>query len=269
MAKLSKQTAYRLAIKENVRSSVRSHRETLAAAVERKLFGKEAPGPLTVAELIDALTRSLDAKYAAFVALEQELAVERSQDARARGGRDEAMEGLRQALIRVRGVIEGFWGAPAVAHAGFIGVTPQVVHDLVMYAKNVDAQLGQGLDAFEPQLPMSPPDVQEMRELIRGQVAALEAALATMGTEERETQDLQNRRDQAAEAWDKTYIPVANIVEHLFRLADMPAWADQVRPTARRRAGLAEAADLEALDGEVEIEGGDPVSEEEPAPLAE
>lgn len=269
MARMSKQVANRQAIKENIRSSVARHRDQVVEAVERALFGGQAPATLTMGEFFDALTGSLESAHQEFAALEQQLAVERGEESRARVRRDEAAEEVRQALIRVRGVIEGFWSPQAAVQAGFIGVTPQVHRDLVVYAQNVEANMEGALQNAEAALSLALPDIGELRETVRTARTGLEAALVEVGAEERDAQDLQNRRDQAAEAWNTTYIPVANIVEHLFRLADMHAWADQVRPTARRRAGIAEPEDLEGVREDGEVEVVEPASDEEPAPVAE
>ncbi|RDV39627.1 hypothetical protein DV096_03425 [Bradymonadaceae bacterium TMQ3] len=265
MARISKQVAHREAIKENVRSSMERHREQVVKAVERALFGGQAPASLTMGEFFDALTGSLESAHQEFAALEQQLSVERGEESRARVRRDEAAEEMRQALIRVRGLIEGFWSPQAAVQAGFIGVTPQVHRDLVVYAQNVEAHMEGVLRNAEAALALPLPDIGGLRETVRRARVGLEAALVEVGAEERDALDLQNRRDQAAEAWNKTYIPVANIVEHLFRLADMHAWADQVRPTARRRAGIAEPEDLDVSGDDASGE----VVDEEPAPVAE
>ena len=269
MAKVSKQLVHRKAITEKVCSSVNGHRVAMAEALNTLIFGDSPPRALTMEEFVEKLSGRLMASYHESAKLEQELALERGQDAEVREGRDKAAADLRQALIQARGMVEGFWGADAAAKAGLSGGTPLVPQDLVVFANNACAQLGQALAGRKPLVPMAPPEVAELQAMIAGPAEVLQQALLSLGADERETQGVQNRRDKAIATWDKTYIPVANIVEHLFRLADMHAWADQVRPTARRRAGIAEPEDLDALGDDAEIEVVEPVGGEEPAPVAE
>jgi hypothetical protein len=67
--------------------------------------------------------------------------------------------------------------------------------------------------------------------------------------EEREAQLTREARNAALVRWNGSYQGLADVVTGLFELAGKPALAERVRPTARRRAGLTEDADMEGSGG--------------------
>ena len=64
-----------------------------------------------------------------------------------------------------------------------------------------------------------------------------------MQTESREAQLSQERKAQAAAAWQNSYQGVTYAFYGLYLLAGRKDLADRIEPTARRRAGLPEVED--------------------------
>ena len=76
-------------------------------------------------------------------------------------------------------------------------------------------------------------DLATVAASIESQRAALKEALETVAREERELQKTMSDRDNANARWTRTYSGVAT-------LAGLDDLASKVRPTERRRAGIAE-----------------------------
>ncbi|TXC74546.1 hypothetical protein FRC91_15650 [Bradymonadales bacterium TMQ1] len=257
MAKVSRLSADKSAIQSYIASSVRVHGGELSERLEAKLFPRGVPAELSVEQVLYALVEVLATRYETFAELDLRVSVENAQDSRGREERDACVAALRQSVIATRGIIDAFWGSEASRSVGLAGETPERPLELLVYAQFAQLALERGLADFELILQISAPDTAELAAGLKVHADALEERLSALGLDERETQDAQNRRLLAAEDWNRHYVPVAAIVEHLFRLGDMPAHAERVRPTRRRRAGKAEAVDLEAIeDAEVLGEGG-------------
>jgi len=248
MAKISRLSANKYAIHRNIASSVSANSYTLSKRVEAKLFPHGVPPSLSMEKVIHALVEVLSSRYDTFAEQDRRVATESARDRFKRSERDACVAELRQGVIATRGVIEGFWGREASRSVGLIGETPERPWELLVYARHAHRGLEAGLGDFKPLLGISVPDTTEMAAGLKAQIDALDAKLSALGLEERGTQDAQNKRLEAAEDWNRHYVPVASIVESLYRLVDMPAHAERVRPTSRRRAGEAEAVDLESVD---------------------
>ncbi|TXD37315.1 hypothetical protein FRC98_11335 [Lujinxingia vulgaris] len=265
MAKISRLSGNMYAIHGNIASSVRVNSYTLSKRVEAKLFPNGVPPSVSVEDVIHALVEVLSRRYETFAELDRRVATELSRDRFLRGDRDACVVDLRQGVIATRGVVEGFWGREACRSVGLVGETPERPWDLLIYARQVHRGLEAGLADYMPLLGISVPDTREMAAGLKLKIDALDAKLSALGLEERGTQAAQNKRQEAAEDWNRHYVPVASIVESLYRLVDMPAHAERVRPTSRRKAGEAEQVDLEGIDdvdvlGEIRQEEGGEVS---------
>ena len=81
-------------------------------------------------------------------------------------------------------------------------------------------------------------------EALAGRIEAarlpLEAALNDVSREERELQSTMSERDKATARWSRTYAGVAMIVSGMATLAGLDDLAAKVKPTERKRAGIAE-----------------------------
>lgn len=267
MAQISRTTAQKSAISRTIGSTVEVNHEEVGARLDRLLFPDGVPADLTMSTVVQAVGDVTRRNAAAFEGAERFLATERSEDRRLREARDKGVEELRLVLIKARGAIVNYWGEHAAQDVGFVGTTPETAELLLSYARNVQEKLGRGFDDYEVDMPsdldLGRPDPANLATAIEARATALEQAVNACGVEERETQAALNARDKAEAAWSRHYSPVASIIEGLFRLAEMPELAERVRPTARRRAGLVEEADLGEMEEEAEFDvvgGEEPVS---------
>ncbi len=246
MAKITKLVANKRSITRTIVSSVAANHELLGERLEQTLFDGQPPVPLTMADVAKAITAQLSGTYETLEERDREVATETAQDRFKRSQRDQIVTRLRQRLISLRGAVEADFGSQAAAHLGMIGNTPEAPDQLITHTNNVLQRMDDGLGDFEPLLPeLARPDYTPRTTSIAQDVSALVAAMASLDQDIRETQTAQNQRTQALEQWTKNYSPVASILEGLYRLVDMPAHADRVRPTTRRRAGVPEPEDIE------------------------
>ncbi|MFU8803789.1 MAG: hypothetical protein ACNA8W_08290 [Bradymonadaceae bacterium] len=246
MTKITKMVANKRSITRTIASSADVNEEVLGEKLEQILFNGQPPHPLTVSLVIRGLVGKLQEGYDVIEDLDREVATEVGQDRVKRGRRDGYAARLRQRLLSLRGSVEADFGSAAVAHLGLRGTTPENPDQLITHSQNVLRQVREGLADFEPLLPdIERPDLTSRAAGIEQDIVKLQKAVDDLQKDVRETQDAQNKRNQATQEWSKTYSPVASIIENLYRLADMPSHADRVRPTNRRRAGLPEPVDIE------------------------
>ncbi|TXD44285.1 hypothetical protein FRC96_00610 [Lujinxingia vulgaris] len=264
MAQISRTSANRSAISRTIGSSAEVHQESAGERLDRLLFPDGVPPNLTSGQFMVAIANVARRSAEGFEGAERFLATERGEDRRRRVVRDEAVTELRQVLIKVRGAIVNFWGEYAAQDVGFVGNTPETPDLLLSYATNVQEKLAAGFEGYKVDMPddldLGRPDPANLAAAIDTRARRLIASMEDYQVEERETQAALNARDKADAAWSRHYSPVASIIEGLFRLAEMPELAERVRPTARRRAGLVEEADLgEMEEGELDVVGDEDV----------
>ena len=265
MAKISRRTANKRGIQRTVVSSVDINHQTLGERLEARLFPDGVPEDLTMSQVTRALAGVLAEDYRRFEEADQHLARETSEDRQWRVRRDRSIDEVRQCLIGCRSFIDGLWGREACDHLGLVGETPESPDRLLSYARNVERKLNQGLNGFDTQLRIAPVDIGELAEDLSDKCDQLEVALEALQLDIRETEDARNRRDEVAGDWNRDYVPVATIIEQFFRLADMSDHADRVRPTSRRRSGLAEEEDLELIEDDPDIDIVDEEPVEDPS----
>lgn len=254
MAKVSQRSAFKLAIQRNVESAMRNNIDELEGRIEEVIFREGVPDTLTVRDVLMALPLVLKRDYLEFEKYDHRVSLESAEDRVAREHRGEAIVDLRECIIDTRSIVEGFWGSRAVRFLTLTGETPRQPDSLVTYARNVEQKLSQGLDRFELRLNANPPSAEQLAAELDQRINTLAEALEAVEDDVRETQDAQQARNRAAEAWDDHYVPTATIVEHLFRLGGMPEHAERVRPTTRRRSGLAEEEDLKEIEDDPDVE---------------
>lgn len=246
MAKITKMVANKRSITRTIVSSAEANHDALGKRLEDALFDGQPPAALTMADVVRAIGAKLQNHYTNMEEQDREVATEVAQDNIKRTRRDVIVERLRQRLISLRGMVEADFGNAAAAHLGLIGTMPSVPDQLVTHTNNVLRRIEDDFDDFKPLFPeLGTADFAARSAAIAKDVANLSTAIAALDQDVRETQDVQNLRNIAIDQWTKTYSPVAAILENLYRMADMPAHADRVRPTNRRRAGVPEPEDLE------------------------
>ncbi len=258
MAKITKMVASKRSITRTIASSVLANHEALGARLEEVLFGGQPPVPLTMADVAKAIGLKLEADYDVLEDHDREVATEVAQDSVKRNRRDAIATRLRQRLISLRGTVDADFGAAAVAHLGMSGNTPEVPDQLVTHGQNVLKRLKDDFDDFPALLPeLGRPDFTVRADAIAKDVADLQATMAALDQDLRETQGAQTLRNRSVEQWNKNYSPVASIIEGMYRLAQMPEHAERVRPTNRRRAGVPEPEDLENTTPQDDIRDDD------------
>ena len=267
MAKITKMVANRRGVTHTVVSSASVNKVELGARLERIIFKDQVPDPLTMADVVVALTGVLQEDYETMEAFDREVASEVSQDGVLRDRRDAQIEEVRQHILAFRSAVDADYGTRAVSHLGLDGDTAYNADGLITQGRNVLRQLEGGLSDFEPRFAaLGRPDYQQRAAGLSASLAKLEETSGALVKETRETQDAQTMRNKAEEVWAAHYAPVAAILENLYRLAEMPAHADRVRPTSRRRAGLPEDEDVvddgEVIGGDEVVEGDEVVVEE-------
>jgi hypothetical protein len=245
MAAISKTTANKRLITRTLASSVETRGASLGAELTEILFDGHPPDPLTMEEVIEALITLVQSDYNLLAETDRRLATEKGQDDKKRTLRDWHIARVRQRIISTRRRLEGCFGPDGIDAAGLIGRTPESVDALIIYGRNIQEQLAEGLTDYTTLLGIERPDLAGMATRLGEDLDHLEASVEAVGVDKRETQQAQVQNVRAKEAWSDHYSPVAAILENFYRLADMNAHAERVRPTSRRRAGLPEAADLE------------------------
>lgn len=257
MANISKAAGNKRGITRTIVSTVKVNKQPLSKQLEVLLFGGAPPPALTMEQVVDAFVNVLQCDYDAVEICDQEVATERSQDKQKRAQRDGYVTRVRQRVLSLRGAVDADYGPAAVSGLGLAGELPESPDQLVTHTRNVLKQVADSLDTYEPILPdIAPADLTPRIEGITRDLALLEGVIEALGNDLRETQAAQDARNKANARWSKHYGPVASIVENLFRLAEMQAHADRVRPTNRRRAGLPEQIDVDnaPLTGDAEVE---------------
>ncbi|TDP75212.1 hypothetical protein DFR33_10477 [Bradymonas sediminis] len=245
MAAISKTTANRRMITHTLASSVDTQGGQLAGALNAVLFEGNPPDPLTMSAVIGAVIRVLQRDYAELNRLDQLVAKEKAQAEKKRVLRDQQIARVRQRVFSIRSLLEGSFGGEAIPAMGLGGRTPEGCDALITHGRNIQAQLEEGLSSYETLFGLERPNLGAMSAELGRDLDQLEAAVDAVRVEVRETEDAQAAHNRANEAWSRHYAPVAGILENLYRLAEMNAHADRLRPTSRRRAGLPEAADIE------------------------
>jgi len=89
-------------------------------------------------------------------------------------------------------------------------------------------------------------DISKLVAALNAKSKELKDALDAVKREERQGQLTRSRRDQASNTVSARYQGVADAMTGLYELTGRADLADLVRPTARRRAGLVEEADVNA-----------------------
>ena len=254
MSSISQRTGSKSAIQRTIAAALLANRGALEERLKALLFPDGAPPEVDLGLVLESIVRVLGRDARAFEAVDQRVADETSQDRALREARDEAVGELRESLIGAHSFLEGVFGLNAAREMGLRGQTPENPDQLMAFARNVVRRMRGGLDRFQTRISIAPPDIGPLVDDIQARLEKREGIIEDLVVDLKETEDAQNERNQALNAWNRHYVPVASIMENLFRLAEMPRHAERVRPTNRRRAGLPEVEDLEEIkDGEVDL----------------
>lgn len=243
--KPSQMVADRLAITRTVTTAVAVHGPEVAKAVEAELFPGGAPQTLTIAGVLAALGAALQRRADNLVVKDRSHTLELADDDVHRQKRESCIEELFDLLVGVRSALSNGYGAAIAGAYGLGQSPPSDASKLLVLAGNVE-------DLLRKRPLVEPPKKQSLKvdpvaaaDDIKASALALNNALANVERERREAQITLGAKQDAITAWGTTYPAVADATAAFFALGGRQDLADKVRPTARRRAGLAEETDTE------------------------
>ncbi len=244
MADVSKMVSDRVAISRTVLSSLQVHGAEVSDDLDKLLFPKGPPPHLTVAMVIEALGQALTRARTDLTTADLAHAAELADDEAPRTARDQAIVDVRAGLIGIRGTLSSVFGASLLSTYGLSGETPEDPELLAHRASNVAKLLAERPIVEKPKQAGVTVDAAALAQSLHAPIASLTAALADVGREVREAQLTLKARNEAVGSWNAVYQGVADVVTGIFELCGRADLAELVRPTARRRAGVAEAGDL-------------------------
>jgi hypothetical protein len=246
MADVSKMVSDRVAISRTVLASLNVHGAEVSEDLEKRLFPKGPPAHLTVAMVLTALGQALDQARTNLTTADLAHAAELADDEAPRTARDQAIVDVRSRLISIRGTLSSVFGAGILTTYGLGGETPDDAELLVHRAANVSKLLSERPILEKPKQAGVTVDAAALAHSLQKPIADLTAALADVGREVREAQLTLKARNDALGTWNAVYQGVADVVTGIFELCGRADLADLVRPTSRRRAGVAEPGDITA-----------------------
>jgi hypothetical protein len=244
ISNVSKMMAGRLAVTRTVMSSLAVYGPEVAPAIEKALFPDGPPASLTVAGLIQAMHDALGRMGEGAGKADINHAAELSDDDGPRAARDAGLASLRALLSAVRANLSGTYG-PAILTA--YGVPTQIPEEndvLLRTAISVESLLRTRPLAETPVMAGISMNLSVIAKSIQDAIDAVNAALADVDREKREAQLTLQAKNDATAQLSLGYQGIADSAAGLYILAGRPELADQIRPTARRRAGLPEEEDL-------------------------
>ena len=204
-----------------------------------------------VAQLQEVLTTARDVVVASDRALRDQKSLTTSY----RKARDAAFSELSPYVAGVRDTFKGACGPGVVEELGFALRSPEQPAELHEQADHLVTRLSVP-DLEIPAIRfrgvnLDPPSVvEEMRPLVE----RLGLTLQDVARGERESEAMKIAKDEALDAYDRTFLWVARSAESLFKLAGLPEIAQRVRPSSRRP----------GVTDEVESQGSD-VPADDPA----
>jgi hypothetical protein len=244
MADVSKMVSDRVAISRTVLASLHVHGAEVSEDLEKLLFPKGPPAHLTVAMVLEALGHALAQARSELTAADLAHAGELADDDAPRAARDNAIAEVRARLIGIRGALSSVFGSGILTTYGLGGETPDDAELLVHRATNVAKLLAERPIVETPKQTGVTVSAAALAQSLQQPIADLTAALADVGREVREAQLTLKARNDAVAEWNARYQGVADVVTGIFELVRRGDLADLVRPTSRRRAGVAEQGDL-------------------------
>ena len=246
MADVSKMVSDRIAISRTVVSSLQVHGTEVSEALEKRLFPQGPPPHLTVAMVVEALGRVLEHASRDLASADLAHAAELSDDEAPRTARDQAIAGVRARLISIRGTLSSVFGAGLLSTYGLAGETPEDPELLAHRAANVAKLLAERPIVEQPNQDGVTVNAIALAHSLQEPMQRLTLALGDVRREEREAQLTLKARNESSANWNAHYQGVADTATGIFELVRRGDLADLVRPTARRRAGMAEQGDLPA-----------------------
>jgi hypothetical protein len=225
----------------------RTNAELVAAAII-KTQGPSLPAGTDIAKykehlmiLMTSSSTLLEGKIKQAVDADEALIVEQADDLEPRRRRDEAGAQLREALVSLRGTLEGVYGYQIARELGFSSDTPQDPVVIARFAGEVLKVIGkrqaeETLPAPKEGISFNPQSALSRITLLR---SALDGHLGTVEAERRELQQALSKKNEALAEYDEAFARVANLFVGLCLLAGEKELAQKVRPSGRNPGQLA------------------------------
>lgn len=268
MSQISKTTADRGKITRTITSTVDANSQEAGSAFEKLLFPNGVPPNLTAEDVLIAISGVLGRRYQTLEAADIERASETQDDDALRDLRDSLVPETRDQVMAIESIVEAHWGERGVGAVGLEGNTPRSPDHLLHYGRNVSSKLAR-LDNMDTRLSVNPPPLDQLADELDDLLDELAGVIDDLQIDVRETENARAERNRALDEWDETYSPVASIVENIFRLAELEAQAERVRPTSRRRSGRPEPEDLDEDDESTSDDPSTPTDEDADDPIVE
>lgn len=246
MARMGRTIIRRLEWSNEVLSALRQYRDSLAESLADAGFGDVDHWTKTFRLLADELESSMERLEETELAL----ADERGETREIREERDRVKSELRDELIEIQSLLRGLGGNTLVERFGLSGETPQAHADLENKAKSVLHSLQEAGDTIEGHAGAAV-DTAALVDELEPLYERFTEARQAMQADEHAREDVMLERDEARDALERTYRGTAGMVEHAFRIADMPELADRLRPTRRRTRGETSPAEEGEPEGRI------------------
>lgn len=242
----SKMVTDRQKSSQSVLAAARTHADTIVRSMG-DTYGSRYAEPTQM--LIQGLSEMLAQRTQALVEADAAHLNELGDDATARDQRDAAAESLRALLVERRQLLAGVFGTGYLKELGFEGRTPEDAVALARFARRVAENLERvpTPPSLIPGVTLAPA---AWRQPVVSVVEALEAAIGSVRTEEREAEATVVTKKEAMAAYDRTFTDTATLLSALLNAAGERALADRVKPSTRRPGQTTQ----DANDGSVSME---------------
>ncbi|MDI1444237.1 hypothetical protein [Polyangium sp. 6x1] len=216
----------------------------MAPVLDALLFPKGVPAGMNVGDVVKALRHLLGRITEGLVEADQTHTNELADDDGYRKKREQSIADLRSQLVALRTAFTNNYD-PSVATAyGLAAALPDDNQSLLHTAGSVEKLLRNRPLVEKPKMKGLQIDPLLTADDLKAAADAMQTALGDVEREKREAQATLDKKNTEIETWGRRYPAIADLTSLLFILADRPALADRVKPTARRRAGLPEEGDL-------------------------
>jgi len=244
--KTSRMVADRVAISNTVIAAIDNHGPEVAPLLDKLLFPAGVPANLDMAGVFGAIRQYLAQTTTALVNRDTAHTLELLDDDPYRLLREEAIVDTRALLVSFRSTFTSNY-SPEVASAYGLGAPiPDDANLLVRVAANVEELLRTRALTETPKKKSLTLNLVDAADDVKASREKLESALAHVEREKRESQLTQAAKNEAMTDWSTGYPRSADVIAALFALAGRDELARDVKPTARRRAGLPESPEAPA-----------------------
>jgi hypothetical protein len=236
---VSKGTADRLKISRAVGAALSTHEGVIEAGLDN--FGIKLPKGVAISGLFGWLGTTLGGAESTLDAADLAHMAELADDDEPRARRDASVTAARGALLSASSAVSGVLGDSYAKKVGLLAPLAERPDMLLKQITHVADQLGEHA-APKSALEGATLDPKKLAASLGDVRDALKTALGDVAREDREKQTSMSARDAASARFTQVYSGVASILAGFCWLAGLDDLADSVRPTERKRAGMADEA---------------------------